>query len=328
MLTILLGPDDFGKRQHVRAAAEKSKAAVGVFYFPDPDVQVRQLAGGDLFSGPLVYALVGAVAASAIGPEEAAALSRGSNQVFCLEEKLDRRKDQVKQLLKVPGVTVSEFPLPHGSELNRWLKTRAGELKVSLEPQAVEALAVRLGRDEFTETRAGGRVISVTETYSLWQADSELKKLAAYSGGRTVTAEDVERLVPENLVADTLKLANAVADRQRGLAFSLVDRFLSEGQASDEKARIIQLNALLAEQFRNVLAVQDFAARRVPEQEVLKVTGWRSGRLFVLRKVASRFTVERVRELLDKLQHLDLELKSSSMPPRVLLDMILVRLLA
>ncbi|MCL5009174.1 MAG: hypothetical protein M1400_02420, partial [Patescibacteria group bacterium] len=59
----------------------------------------------------------------------------------------------------------------------------------------------------------------------------------------------------------------------------------------------------------------------------LEITGWKPGRLFVVKKIASRFAAPKVWQTLFKLEALDTELKTSSTPPRVLLDLILSQLL-
>jgi len=84
---------------------------------------------------------------------------------------------------------------------------------------------------------------------------------------------------------------------------------------------------VLSEQFRSILLVLAAQAERVPDQKLLADTGWKSGRLFVVRKNAARFSPRSIMELLQKLSFLDTELKSTSTPPRVLLDLILAPLL-
>jgi DNA polymerase III delta subunit len=119
---------------------------------------------------------------------------------------------------------------------------------------------------------------------------------------------------------------HALAEKDKR-ALELISKFLQEQTASDEKGSIIQLNALLSEQFRNVYMAQEFLAGKTSEADILDKTGWKSGRLFIMKKIAARFKPQTISETLSKLAALDEELKTSQTPPRVLLDLILAQLL-
>ena len=186
---------------------------------------------------------------------------------------------------------------------------------------------MRLGRDNGKETKFGGKVVDVQEVFNLWQAESEIRKLLAFAGNKEIREQEVAELVLENGEVDVFDLTNAIADNQKQKALALLHNFLKQQTGSDEKGTIIQLNALLSEQFRNVAMIQSFINSKTSESEILEQTGWKSGRLFVIKKVAARFPAKKVLETLNKLEALDLELKTSSTPPRVLLDLIVSQLL-
>jgi DNA polymerase III delta subunit len=125
---------------------------------------------------------------------------------------------------------------------------------------------------------------------------------------------------------ETLDIANAIAENNKQSALRLIGKFLNQQNQSEEKAAIIHLNALLAEQFRNIYMIQDFLSRKISEKDILEKTAWKTGRLFVIKKIASKFSPKKVMEFLNKLQFLDEELKTSSTPPKVLLDLIVSQL--
>ena len=126
---------------------------------------------------------------------------------------------------------------------------------------------------------------------------------------------------------DALEIANALADGKKQLALDLMGKFLQGQNIGDEKSSIIQLNALLAEQFRNVCIIQNFLERGVKEEEILEKTGWKPGRLFIVKKIAKKFNFKKVVDFLAKLEALDTELKTSATPPKVLLDLVVAQLL-
>ncbi len=325
MLYLLLGPDGFGKREYINAlCAEKKAEAV---YFNDEEnlPLAEELTQQDLFSLPKVFVLK-ALLGKYGGPGLAEKFIASKNYIIFAELKLDKRSSENKKLLANKNIEVKQFELPHGSELNGWIEQRSKFYNGQISSEAAEALAVALGRDNAKETKFGGKVVDVEEVYNLWQADSELQKLIAFSNGKEITPVEVKELVGQNGEVDVFDLTNAIADSQKQKAWDLLARFLSGKTGADEKGAVIQLNALLAEQFRNVAAVQDFLVHKKSESEILELTGWKSGRLFVMKKIAGKFPQKKVLDFLNKLSALDEEMKTSSTPPRVLLDLIISQL--
>ncbi len=58
--------------------------------------------------------------------------------IFWQTVKLDGRLNLVKKFLKHPKIKTVQFALPHGRELNAWLKQEAAKLGVGIEEEAVE----------------------------------------------------------------------------------------------------------------------------------------------------------------------------------------------
>lgn len=326
MLSLLLGPDDFSKNEYIQALAAKDKLEAVHFGDGETMPSVEDLSQQDLFSQPKIYVLRGLVKQFG-SAEKIPKLIASKNQIVLVEEKLDKRLADNKQLLANKQILVKEFALPHRQELNKWILARVKFYGGKISPPAAEVLAIALGRDNAKETRFGGKVVDVEEIYNLWQADSEIKKLVAYAAGKEIFAGDVKALANENGEVDVFELTNAIADNRKQKTMELLHNFLKAQTGSDEKGAIIQLNSLLSEQFRNVAAVQDFVARKKTESEMLEITGWKSGRLFVMKKIAVQFPAKKVLDFLNKLAALDETLKTSQTPPRVLLDLIVSQLL-
>ena len=113
-------------------------------------------------------------------------------------------------------------------EVKRWIGARARLHKVTLQPDASDALAYALGPD--------------TE-----RIENEVQKLGAYANGAPVTAVDVRALVSGAIESDIFELTKAVVRRNHREAVPLLERLLAEGNAPQ------QILALLLWQFRVLL---------------------------------------------------------------------------
>jgi len=109
-----------------------------------------------------------------------------------------------------------------------WISARARLHGVKLEPDAVGTLASAVGGD--------------TE-----RIEQEIKKVGAYAGPGTVTAQDVRTLVSGAIEADVFELTQAVVRKDARTAVATLDRLLADGNA------VQQILALLLWQFRVLL---------------------------------------------------------------------------
>jgi len=113
-------------------------------------------------------------------------------------------------------------------EVKGWIGARARLHKLTLQPDAIDALAYALGPD--------------TE-----RIENEVQKLGAYALGAPVSASDVRALVSGAIESDIFELTKAVVRRNHREAVPLLERLLAEGNAPQ------QILALLLWQFRVLL---------------------------------------------------------------------------
>src|SRR5882762_4275952 len=113
-------------------------------------------------------------------------------------------------------------------EVKSWIGARARLHKVTLQPDAMDALAFALGPD--------------TE-----RIENEVQKLGAYANGAPVTAADVRALVSGAIESDIFELTKAVVRRSHREAVPLLERLLAEANAPQ------QILGLLLWQFRVLL---------------------------------------------------------------------------
>lgn len=318
MLELLLGADDFSKKQYLKRAAKADTRAE--FFGAENCPGLDQLTAADLFGKAKVFILDGCFGGLGLAEETSALdkLAGSPHQIFFLEEKLDKRRKDNLKLLNHPKIKVQIFDLPQGDKLKSWVKEQAGSLGIRLKPQATSLLLANLGISLETKPSAWAN----EPNFSLHQIYNELVKLGTYADGGEVGETMVSLLVPQNTETAVWDILNAVADRKAEAAFWLLEKFYEKGQAAEEKDKTIQLNASLSEQFRNILATQDFLKRRLPDSQILEKTAWKSGRLYIMKRLAAKFESQKLRQTLEKLASLDVELKTSPAPARVLLEFI------
>jgi len=249
-------------------------------------------------------------------------LAASANRIIFIEPKLDKRTSATQKLLKDKRIIVKEFAVPEGEAFTAWITDRVKQRGGKIELAATRALAARLAGEP-----ADGYA-PAAPSHNLWQAANEIDKLLEYAAGEPISAAAVEALITANEDIEVWKVINAIADRNASGVQDYLRRFFSAEDGSDEKTKVIQLNALLADQFRSIVMVQGFSGQRLSDAVILKLTAWKQGRLFVMKKIAQRCKPELALDVLKKFEHLDVELKTGSTPPRVLLDLILSQVLS
>ncbi len=311
MITILLGGDSISKEAFITQALAAQKLELRRFRSGDQLPNLTSLSEPTLFGPASSYAFDRCW--KDLDIEQLIEVAANSpTQIFILEDSIDQRKTINKAVLKDKRITVKQFEAPTRDGTGQWLAAHAAGLDLKLDPKAINALVETLVPDEFSKLDVNA-------------AHNELLKLQAYAGKDPVTPEMIELLVLPNQSIDIFKLLNAVATRNKAEAHLLLNKFF-DINVEDEKAKAIQVSALLADQLRNILLVQDANARRVPDNVVLEKTGWKSGRLFVMKKLSGNFTPTSVKQAMTRLESLDIELKSSTMPPHVILDLIIAQM--
>ncbi len=311
MIYLLLGKDDFSKKEYLDEFGGTQK-----MQFFDGEIepfsaeQVWQAyINRDLFGGNKTVLVRGAFAAAGFAEEFFALVDRAdssetSNILIFEESALDKRKKETKEILARKDFKIVEFEIPRGEEFRKWITARAIKYQLKLSGKALDLFLERMG----TEADFG------KEIYDLWQANSELQKLKAYAGDAQVGVEEVDGLVSQNYDENVFAITNAIGDKNKFRTVSLLTDYFERLPGVDEKTKIISLSALLAEQFRGILMIKDFDAQGMPDAQIAKAAGFTPGRVYIYKKLAQRFTVEKLLETLKKFELLDEEIKTSNGP--------------
>lgn len=237
--------------------------------------------------------------------------------IFWQDQKPDGRLTFTKKLLTF-GINISEFKLPHGKELDSWIKKQAQNSGVEITDKGADKLAEYAGRDLFLEKKFGGKTIELKEAYDLWQVYSEILKLSSYS--QVIDEKTVALLVKPKLSDSAFDLTDEISNNNKVKAFEILENLLGSSTA-EEKTAVIKILGLLAEQIRSLILVKLCLQEKMNSGDIAEKLGWSSGRVFVVSKHAQKITLEKLKKLLNRLLVLDLSLKSSETNPRLLMDL-------
>ncbi len=200
-----------------------------------------------------------------------------------------------------PQSEAREFPLPRERDMPGWIMGRSKTLGVEVEPRASATLAEAIGRQP--------RLI-----------DTELRKLALYADGRTVTEEDVRQMVAYVREANIFQAVDAVIDGRADVALRLITRIMDDGSPA---AYIL---TMLARQVRLLLVAKDMTTRGVPKEDIgrrLRLSGW------VLNKTLQqerRMTHEYLAYFHERLIDTDLTLKTKPIAEQLAIEMLVADL--
>lgn len=305
MLTLLIGQDLFAKQGYLDAELEKHNAEVIKHQDSAQAPILSSLEGPSLFGGATAHVFIGLLKDYELPDLEKAASSQ--SLIYFWEESLDKRLTKTKALQKI--ATVKEFLEPDAHSAGNWIVKHAEENEIKIQPSAATALAARL----MGETK---------QTLSVSSAHNELLKLSTYAGGNAITVAMVEELTPQDLSIDIFGLLNHVASGNKSLAMEAIKKYY-QNSSEDDKVLTIRLVALLSDQLRSLLIAKQLSSQGLSEQQILTATGWKSGRLFVMNKLGRNFSEHQLNAGLTKLYNLDKELKSSTLPPRAVMDLII-----
>jgi DNA polymerase-3 subunit delta len=190
------------------------------------------------------------------------------------------------------------------NELPDWIRQRAAARKVKLDAGAIADLAEFVG-DE------------------LRQLDQELIKLADYAPHRTVTREDVRRLVPATRAASVFEMADALGMGDGATAGKLMRHALDiDGEQP------LRLLGMIARQYRLLIQAKALQAQGTKPLEMartLNVADWTVPKLL---NQASRHTFAALERGMTRILAADEAIKTGKLSDREAMDILLAELLA
>lgn len=204
--------------------------------------------------------------------------------VFVIENQdkaaLIKKDKKLFTLLSARGFLVKEFEPLEDTRLNNWIKREIARRGCSIEPPAIRLLVSKVGKDS-------------------WALINEVEKLSSFKKGGMINISDVESLVLKDVETNIFNFIDALANKDKARAFSLLYKEIASGRDP------YYILSMIVYQFRNLLAVKDLSSRSLAPSLLAKKAQLHP---FVLRKTlqsAKRFTDEELSQRFNKLLTID-----------------------
>ena len=156
----------------------------------------------------------------------------------------------------------------------------------------------------------------------LRQLDQELIKLGDYAHGRTVTREDVRRLVPATRVASVFDLVDALGAGNGPLAGKLMTHALDvDGEPP------LRLLAVVARHYRQLLSLKSMQAQGVKPAEIARSLGIFEWKMSGMANQAGRHSFARLEGVMECILQADESIKTGKLTDREAMDVLLAELM-
>lgn len=202
------------------------------------------------------------------------------------------------------GAKMEPLPSPSGAELAKWLVRRASVLSVGISADAAQDLALRTGTD-------------------LWQADTELQKLAAYAGARTITSAMVADMVRPAFEGQMFALMDMVSQKRSREALRMLEEERQAGSADFYLLSMLQRQVRLLFSAR-LLLDDDPRASGPQAAETLGAAPFVAGKVL---SQARGFTTQTLREAQALAYAFDVGAKSGRVEAGLAVDLLFAKLL-
>ncbi len=153
----------------------------------------------------------------------------------------------------------------------------------------------------------------------------EIDKLALFSGGRTISEDDIASLVPDARAGNIFELVNALGRRDRGRALEILDTLMREGEY------IPLALSFLATQFRLALAAREAGLKSASQIQShftrLGVPMWGS-RADQVSQTMTRFSKAGLERGLKLIYQADKSLRDARPDDRIVVEEFILQLVA
>jgi DNA polymerase-3 subunit delta len=212
-------------------------------------------------------------------------------------------EEMTAEFLREVKDNVFHLEHPLQKELIPWIRTIARELGKEITAEAAGYLQEAVGRD-------------------LQGIYHELSKASLYIGERPrIELADVERVVSEVRVTTIFELTKAIGERNLKQALRALERIWESGEPP------LKILGMISRQFRHLLMTKEVLSRGGGAEQVKKELGISNP--YYLRELTAQakgFSQASLQRAIKSLWQADLKLKRSSLPRRLLLEGLIIKL--
>ena len=194
------------------------------------------------------------------------------------------------------------FPSLKDAQLRSWIQKRVAERGGAISPAAINLLARTVGGN-------------------LWVMSNEIDKLITFAAGRQIAEPDINQLVSEARETSIFGLVDAIVEFRADEAQKLLEKLLQKGTAPTH------VLVMLARQLNFVVRAKNLKRQGKPTAEIRTLLN--IAQEFLLNKVldqASRYSMERLKEVYHKLLETDLAIKTGKYEGDLALNMLVAEL--
>jgi len=217
--------------------------------------------------------------------------------VIYQEGKINKNNVLRKYLIK--NAKSQEFgPLTY-AELRNWAKNEFDGYDTEINAQALDKLIEYVGNN-------------------LWGMSNEIKKLSSYK--KHIEVKDIRLLIRSSAETDIFKTIEAIAQKNKKQALSLLHRHIEKGDSP------VYLLSMINFQFRNLLIVKDLIEKAKPYYNIVKESGLHP---FVVKKTyysAQQFSFKQLKSIYQKIFKIDMQIKTGKVEPATALDLLIAEI--
>lgn len=162
-----------------------------------------------------------------------------SSVVLFREAKPDKRTKFFKKLISIADV--NEFKPLNEEELQNWIQTEINKRGGKILPAALIYLTQKIGNN-------------------LWLIHNEINKLIAYTNGKPISENDINKLVVSVYDTNVFKLTDYIGSKQKQKALQTLHQLIESGDSS------IQIFNMIIRQFRIFLQILEL--KNKPAKEI------------------------------------------------------------
>jgi len=238
-------------------------------------------------------------------------------KIFFIESNLDKRKKIYKEIVKLEKngmAEIKEFLIPINFQFDNWIRETVKKIGGKIEREAVGALAISLGKGLAQKDKNK----KIKQSYNLWEAKNEIKKLVSYRDDGEITKDDVKLLIKSKVDMNIFNLIDSISFKNKRKAVSLLNEQIDRG------ANEIYMLTMFVYQFRNLLKIKSLLEQGLSPSEIASKTKMYP---FVVQKSVEqcgKFEMNDLKKIYQKLSDADLAIKTGKMNPRLVLDLLVV----